>query len=429
MSSDGAPIGVGVLGFGTVGSGVYRMLQDNAEAISSKAGATFEVKQIAVRDLSKHREAPSNLVTDDPWQVVNRPDVQVVLELMGGLEPAAELVEAALKNGKNVVTANKELIAKHGSRLVQLARSRSLDLHYEAAVGGGIPIVQPLKHQLAGNDVLKMMGILNGTTNYILTKMAQGDADYDQALAEAQANGYAEADPKADVEAYDAVYKIAILASIAYGQQVPTTQVYREGITQIRKADIIIADQLGYTIKLIAVAEPMGDGRILARVHPALLSKRHPLANVNDVYNALWFNGDFVGDVLLAGRGAGANPTASAIIGDLIDVARNIKVNGPASAIPYGPKQQMAGMGELKCRYYLRLTAIDRTDGLAKIAHCFGTNGVSINQMQMSTNEAGIAEIVALTHPATELDVQRTARTLLQTRDAETLEALIRVEE
>ena len=395
---------VGILGFGTVGSGVYRMLADNQEAIARKVGSAVEVVKIGVRDVSKDRGVDPELVTADLRSIVDDDSIDVVLELMGGVETAGEMVERALECGKNVVTANKELMAKHGSRLVTLAKDRGLDLHYEAAVGGGIPLVQPLKHQLAGNEVLKMMGILNGTTNSILTAMQEEGAEFADALADAQAKGYAEADPTADVDGYDAAYKISILASIAFGKQVPIEKVHREGIRGVTKLDMRYAEALGYRIKLLGIVDAVGVDRVRVRVHPALLPKGHPLASVNGVYNALWLDGDFVGDVMFSGRGAGSAPTASAVVGDLIDVGRNLAAGGKGSAIPYGPGMATAPIDSLVTGYYLRLTVKDRPMVLGAIANTFGEHDVSLAAMEMKALEAGHGEIVFLTHPCRESD-------------------------
>ncbi|MFZ4509179.1 MAG: homoserine dehydrogenase [Fimbriimonas sp.] len=405
MSLSGKVIRVGMLGFGTVGTGAYRMLQDNQAAIARKAGLPFEVVKIAVRDASKPRNLPEAIFTTDVDSVVNDPTIDVVLELIGGVDPAERLVETALHNGKHVVTANKELMAKQGARLVHLAKAKGLDLHYEAAVGGGIPIVQPLKHQLAGNDVLKMMGILNGTTNYILTKMTEEGAEFEDVLREAQAKGYAEADPTNDVDGFDTVYKISILASIAFGKQVPVAEVYREGIRAITKTDIHYAEVLGYRIKLLGIVEPVGD-RVRVRVHPALIPTSHPLAAVNDVYNALWLRGDFVGDLMFSGRGAGSDPTASAVIGDLIDVGRNISVGGSGSAIPWDFGFETEPMDGVKVPYYLRLRVADRPKVLGHVAAELGECEVSLSAMEMRTLGPGEGEIVFLTHPCLERDFQ-----------------------
>jgi len=393
---------VGILGFGTVGSGVYRMLMDNQEAIVRKVGLSVEVVKIGVRSAGKARELPDEMFTTDLASIIDDPSIDVILELIGGVDTAGDAVQRALESGKNVVTANKELMAKHGSRLVTIAKERGLDLHYEAAVGGGIPLVQPLKHQLAGNDVLKMMGILNGTTNYILTAMQEEGADFGDVLADAQAKGYAEADPTADVDGFDASYKISILASIAFGKQVPIEDVYREGIRDVTMLDMKYAEILGYRIKLLGIVDAVGPDRVRVRVHPTLLPKSHPLASVNGVYNGLWLDGDFVGDVMFSGRGAGSAPTASAVVGDLIDVGRNIVAGGKGSAIPYGTGMLTEPMDSLETGYYLRLQVNDRPMVLGQIATTFGKHSVSLAAMEMKALDEGKGEIVFLTHPCRE---------------------------
>lgn len=426
--SNSDPIRVALLGFGTVGAGTYRMLQDNKQAITAKIGRPLEVVRVGVKDPTKPRSLPPEMFTTDLGAIVDDPNVDVVLELIGGIDPAADLVERALNNGKHVVTANKELIAKHGSRLVHLAKDLGLDLHFEAAVGGGIPIVQPLKHQLAGNDVLRIVGILNGTTNYILTKMADEGADFADVLKEAQAEGYAEADPTNDVEGIDACYKISILASIAFGKQVDASQVYREGITGIAPEDMKHADTLGYRIKLLGIVEAVADDRVLVRVHPTLVPKSHPLASVSGVYNAVWIQGDFVGDVLLSGRGAGASPTASAVMGDLIDVGRNIVIGGSGSAIPYGTDMRTAPIEELETSYYLRMRVQDRPKALGSISTIFGNCGVSFAAMEMRPIDDRSGEIVFLSHPCRESDVRRALEALGHLHFVEKLHSCIRVE-
>lgn len=428
-NSPSRTIRIGVLGFGTVGSGAFRMLQDNRDAISRKMGLGFEIARIGVKDATKARAVDKHYFTCDLRSIVDDPSIDVVLELIGGVEPAGDLVERALLNGKHVVTANKELIAKQGSRLVHLAKSRGLDLHFEAAVGGGIPLIQPLKHQLAGNEVLKMMGILNGTTNYILTKMQREGADFGDVLKEAQAKGYAEADPTNDVDGFDTSYKIAILASIAFGKQAPMEGVYREGIRNVTKLDIHYAGLLGYCIKLLGVVEPAGNDRIRVRVHPTLIPKSHPLASVDGVYNALWLHGDFVGDVMFSGRGAGSEPTASAVIGDFIDVGRNIFGQGSGSAIPYDTGMVTAEMNDLRTSYYLRIQVHDRPKVLGAIATVFGDHDVSLAAMEMKTLEAGRGEIVFLSHPCREESFRTALQTLQATGTVETICNWFRVED
>ena len=425
------PIRIGLLGFGTVGSGAYRMLQDNRDAITQKIGRPIEVAKIGIRDWEKPRVLAQDMFTTDLDSLVDDPTIDVVIELIGGIDPAARLVEAALMRGKSVVTANKELIAKHGSRLVHLAKEQGLDLHFEAAVGGGIPLVQPLKHQLAGNDVLKLMGILNGTTNYILTRMTQEGAPLEEVLEEAQKLGYAESDPTNDVDGYDAVYKLAILGSICFGKQVPVEGIHREGISGISALDIQFAKTLGYRIKLLGIVEPAADGAIRARVHPTLLPKAHPLANVNDVYNAVWVHGDFVGDVMLSGRGAGSDPTASAVIGDLIDVGRNIVSGGRGSAIPYDEGMETASMDGLETAYYVRMNVPDRPKVLGAIAGIFGIFDVSLAAMEMRVIDAeqSIGEIVFLTHKSREASFKAALEGLRASPEVLEICSWIRVEE
>ncbi|MEQ1823377.1 MAG: homoserine dehydrogenase [Fimbriimonadaceae bacterium] len=393
-------IRVGLLGFGTVGVGVFRMMRDNADSITRHIGFPATITRIGVHDLSKPREFAFAGLTDDLQSIVNDPEIDVIIEVIGGVSPARELIETALNNKKHVITANKELIAKHGAALMKKAAGHSLDLHFEAAVGGGIPLVQPLKHQLAGNDVLKMMGILNGTTNYILTQMAEKKQSLDVALKEAQELGYAEADPTSDVEGFDAQYKLAILSTIAFSQEIPVDEVYREGIMKITADDIHFARILGYRIKILGIVEAFPEG-ILARVHPVLLPRRFPLANVHDVYNAVQIRGDFVGDVILSGRGAGSAPTASSVIGDLIDVGRNIRLGGAGNVtMPESDGLPLLPIEKLETAYYLRMLVDDQPKVLGSIATRLGEYGVSLSAMEMRvvSEKDKIGEIVFLTH-------------------------------
>lgn len=421
-------IGIGLLGFGTVGVGAYRMLADNRDAIVRKIGREFEVVRIGIRDAAKPRIADASLLTTELEQVVDDPRVSIVVEVMGGLDPAGPLIERALRNGKHVVTANKELLAKHGASLINLAAQQGLDLHFEAAVGGGIPLIQPLRHQLSGNDVLKMMGILNGTTNFILTKMAEEGRELEDVLAEAQRLGYAEADPTSDVDGYDAQYKLAILASLAYAKEVPVEGVFREGIRGVSKRDMQFADVLGYRIKLVGVVEALPGDRILARVHPTLLKKDHPLARVDDVYNALWLRGDFVGDVMFTGRGAGAEATGSAIVGDIMDVCRNIHLGGAGNSVPLEGVAQLAPIAETKTRYFVRLVIQDRPKALGCIATVFGNCNVSLAAMEMRGLERGLGEIVFLTHECRESAIQLALKAMRNIHIVENVCSVLRVE-
>lgn len=423
------PIRVGFLGFGTVGTGAYRMLVDNGSSIARKIGVNVEVAKIGIRNSDKPREAPAHLFTTDLESIVDDPTIDVVIEVIGGLHPAGPLIERALANGKHVVTANKELIAKEGASLVRIAAQHQLDLHFEAAVGGGIPLIQPLKHQLAGNDVLKLMGIVNGTTNYILSKMTEDRASLESALAEAQALGYAESDPTADVDGFDAQYKLAILTGIAFGKETSVDDVYREGIRSLTADDIHFANVLGYRIKLLGIAELLSGG-ILARVHPTLLPKKHPLANVHDVYNAVWVKGDFVGDVIFSGRGAGSDPTGSAVVGDLIDVCRNIRLGGAGNVIVPESGASFLPISELVGRFYLRMTVDDRPRLLGKIATRLGEFDVSLSDMEMRVIDPvdSIGEIVFLTHACKEHDFRSAIHALESEGIVRRIATSIRVE-
>lgn len=429
-SGDLPVVRVGLLGFGVVGTGAYRMLNENREAISQRTGVRIEVVKAGVRNIHKKRDISVDFLTTDLDSIVNDPSIDVVLELMGGLEPAGRLIEQALRNGKHVVTANKELLSKQGARLAFLASQLGLDLHFEAAVGGGIPLIQPMKHQLAGNKVIKVMGILNGTTNYILTKMAVEGSEFGDALKEAQDKGYAEADPTSDIEGFDAQYKLAILSSIAFNKEVPPDGVYREGITNVSKKDMSFAKSLGYKVKLLGIVERLDNGSILARVHPTFVKIEHPLASVDGVYNAVWLQGDFVGDVMFSGRGAGARPTGSAVVGDLIDVCRNIRLGGSGNALPYDEKIETAPIDQLHSKYYLRMVIQDRPKALGCIATVFGNCNVSISAMEARPlGERNLIEIVFLIHPCYEHEFNRALKALKNIHIVENISSWFRLED
>lgn len=406
------------------------MLEDNRASIERKIGCPVEVAKIGIRDRQKPRNAPGELFTTDLESIVNDPTIQVVLEVIGGTDPAGRLIEGALRQGKHVVTANKELIAKQGIDLMRLAAQGGLDLHFEAAVGGGIPLIQPLKHQLAGNDVLKLMGIVNGTTNYILTRMSEERATLADALKTAQELGYAESDPTADVDGFDAQYKLAILAGIAFGQATPVECVYREGVGKVTDTDIHFANLLGYRIKLLGIAERLDSGAILARVHPTLLPKKHPLANVHDVYNAVWVKGDFVGDVIFSGRGAGSDPTGSAVVGDLIDVCRNIRLGGAGNLHMPETGGHFARIDDLETRFYVRMTVDDKPRVLGQIATRLGEFDVSLTDMEMRVKDASqsTGEIVFLTHLCCEASFRQATQALESESIVREIASTIRVE-
>lgn len=407
MVSQGSEIGVGFLGFGPVGHDAYRMLKENRDAIERKVGIPFAIHHIGGPGVKREvLQAEASTISDDYESVVDDPMVEVVIDLTGD-EASLPLIERALAHGKHVVTADKILIANHGARLVTLAREKGLDLHYEGAVGGGIPLIQPLKHQLAGNDVIGLVGILNSTTNYMLTAMHERKIDFETALGEAQRECFTEADPAEDIDGLDTRYKLAILASVAFHHHVPVEGIACEGIRNISLTDIRYAEKLGYVFRLLGIAEAAGEG-IYARVCPALVSRDHPLANVTGVYNALYINGDFVGDVMLSGRGTGPEPIASAVIGDLVDIGRNLVAAGSGSAIPYDQNSlHILPYGETRAAYYLRLIVQDRPRVLGMLALAFGDAGVGLAEMEMTTLDKGQGEIVFLTHECRREDLDR----------------------
>lgn len=422
---------VGVLGFGTVGQGTVKTLLENKEEIKLKTGTEIEVIKIAVKHINKERNLslPRHLFTDDPYEVVNDPLIDIVVELIGGIEPARSLILKAIENGKNVVTANKEVIARFGRELLPLAGEKKVDLYFEGAVGGGIPIVRPLKICLAGNKIYSVVGIVNATTNYILTKMTEEGWTYEEALKDAQSKGYAEADPSYDVEGLDAAYKISILASIAFNSRVDVEGIYREGISQIAPIDITYADELGYVIKLLAIAKE-DNGMLSIRVHPALIPRHHPLASVRGVNNAILVHGSSVGRVMFFGEGAGSLPTGSAVVGDIIDIARNINFNctGRISCTCFTEKEQK-DIGEIVSKYYLRMKVVDKPGVLAAIATCFGEEEVSIASVVQKRQVNSSAEIVWITHPSQERALRRALSKIEQLPVVEEISLVLRVEE
>ena len=391
-------IKVALLGAGTVGGGVYKLVERRAAEMPDKVGAELKITKVLVKNLQKKREGiPSEVLTDDWEGIIHDPEISIVIELMGGVEPARTYILQALEAGKNVVTANKDLLAEHGQELMEAAERNHRDLCFEAAVGGGIPIIRPLKECLAGNEITEVMGIVNGTTNYILTKMTQEGWDFDDALKEAQRLGFAEADPTADVEGLDAGRKMAILASIAFHSRVTFKDVDVKGITKITAKDIQYAKEFGYTLKLLGVARNEG-GKMEVGVSPMMIPSTHPLANVNDSFNAVFVHGDAVDDAMFQGRGAGEFPTASAVVGDLISVARDMQYDccGRIGCSCY-KNLSMKPAGEARHKYFLRLIVEDRTGILAGVAGVLGNNGVSINQVIQKPAVNGVAELVVIT--------------------------------
>jgi len=417
---------VGVIGLGTVGSALVRLLDDLGDDIEQRAGFRLEVTRAAVRDAARERNLPFP-ITDDPLEVVADPEVDVVCELIGGIEPARTIVLDALERGKPVVTANKELLASMGRDLFDMAESRGVDLAFEAAVGGGIPLGRVLKEQLAGERVRRIVGIVNGTTNLILTRMAEEGVSFEEALAEAQELGYAEADPAADVEGHDAAAKCAILASIAFNARVVASDVFREGISRVTPVDIRTAAGLGFVIKPVAIAE-LEDEDVAVRVHPAMLPADHPLAAVRDAYNAVFVEGERTGQLMLYGRGAGGEPTATAVAGDLIRVARNLVLGGRSIGCTCYLERRIRPMENMEAAYYALLDVEDRPGVLAQVAGVFGTNGVSIRSVwQEGTGQD--AQLVLITHRAREGSLRDTVRGLEALEPVRSVTSVLRVEQ
>ena len=403
---------VGILGCGNVGGALVRLIHDNADVLQARAGVRIEVVKVVVRDLGRDRglPLPSDAFTTDAAAVVHDADIDVVVEVMGGIEPARSLIADALAAGKPVITANKELIATHGREVFEAAQRAGVDILFEASVGGGIPLIRPLRESLAGDRIRRITGIVNGTTNFILTKMTDEGASFADALAEAQALGFAEADPTADVEGFDAAAKVAIIASIAFGAEVVASDVYREGITSLTAADIASAADLGYVVKLLAVAEESA-GEVAVRVHPAMVPVRHPLAAVRDSFNAVFIEGEAVGELMLYGRGAGGGPTASAVLGDLVDAAKNVVEGRKGATIGALVAKPIRAVDDIESMYYLELEVADEPGVLAAIATKFGEHCVSIRSMQQR-DVGEEARLIFVTHTAKESDLRATVAAL-----------------
>ena len=403
---------VGLLGCGNVGAALVQLVAERGGQIKQRTGIDLRIAKVAVRSASKERDVAvdPSVLTTDARAVVDDPDVDLVVEVIGGIEPARTLILAALQAGKPVVTANKELLANVGAELYAAAESAGVDLLFEAAVAGGIPLMRPLRESLVGEDVSRVMGIVNGTTNYILTKMAEEGWTYAAALAEAQSLGYAERDPTADVEGFDAGAKAAIIATIAFGAGVVAGDVYHEGISNITDTDIAFAARLGYVIKLLAIAERFDDGSVAVRVHPAMVPNEHPLAAVRDSFNAVFVEGRAVGDLMFYGRGAGGFPTASAVLGDVIDGAVNL-AKGASASIGSFEAATIRPVDELRSAFYVNLEVSDRPGVLATVAGAFGDHGVSIRSMEQESIEDaadGAARLTFITHSAREADLRAT---------------------
>ena len=418
---------IGVLGCGNVGAPLVDLIATQGPDIEARTGLRLEVTRVAVRDLTKPRaiSLPTDRLTDDAGSIVDDPDIDVVVELIGGIEPARDLILSALKAGKPVITGNKELLAKAGAELFHAAESAGVDLLFEAAVAGGIPIIRPLRESLVGERIHRVMGIVNGTTNYILTRMTEAGVSYADALAEAQALGYAEADPTADVEGYDAGAKAAIIASIAFGVDVTADDVHHEGISAIAEIDIAFAQRTGYVIKLLAVAEQGDGGEVSVRVHPALVPVAHPLASVRESFNAVFVEGAAVGDLMFYGRGAGGSPTASAILGDLVDASVNRHRGSHASVGQLGVAR-FRPIEDVASAYYLNIEVLDRSGVLAQVAGVFGEHNVSIRSMEQE-GLGDEARLIFITHTAREADVRATLQALAELEAVDRIGSVLRV--
>ncbi len=419
---------IGVLGCGNVGSAFVPLVAARAKEIEARTGVHLEVTKVAVRNLSRHRDLDIGgaELTNDPVAIVEDPDIDLVVEVIGGIEPARELISTALGRGKPVVTANKELLANVGVELFTLADECGVDLLFEAAVAGGIPIVRALRESLRGEPITRVMGIVNGTTNYILTKMTDHGATYGDALAEAQRLGYAERDPTADVEGYDAGAKAAIMASIASGSKVVAGHVYHEGISNVTSADIEVARRLGYVVKLLAIIDLEGDGGAVGvRVHPAMVPAAHPLASVRDSFNAVFVEGGAAGSLMFYGRGAGGQPTASAVLGDVIDAALNL-TRGTHSSLGTFAKAQIRPIDSTMSEYLLGLEVADEPGVLHAVTGVLADHGVSIR----AAEQEGLgpdARLVFITHRAQESAVQAIVQQLRELPSVRSVGSLLRV--
>jgi homoserine dehydrogenase len=424
------PLRVAQLGCGVVGSEVVRLILTQADDLAARIGAPVELVGIGVLDLAADRgpRVPKDLLTDDLTGLVTNPEVDVVVETIGGIEPARTLLLTAMRRGASVVTANKALLAEYGAELYEAADNAGVDLYFEASVAGAIPLLRPLRESLAGDNVTKVLGIVNGTTNYILTKMDETGASFGEALAEAQSLGYAEADPTADVEGYDAAAKAAILAGLAFHTRVTLADVHREGITSVRPEDVATAKAMGHVVKLLAICERTADGRgVSVRVHPAMVPLHHPLAGVREAYNAVFVESESAGQLMFYGRGAGGAPTASAVLGDVVAVGRNRLSGGRGPRESAYADLQVRPLGEAITRYHIGIDVADRTGVLATVAQTFAIHDVSIETLRQDMR-GDEAVLVVVTHKAREAALQGVVEDLRALDVVRAVDAVMRVE-
>lgn len=420
---------IALLGLGNVGKGVWNILQKNGEEIAQRSGYDIEVAKILVRDVNKERgvNVPKEILTNDFDEIIKDDSIEIVVEVMGGIEPAMEYILKSVRKKKNVVTANKMLIATHGKEIFAEVEEQGVSINFEASVAGGIPVINGINENLAANKIEEIKGIINGTTNYILTKMTLDGMDFGDALKEAQEKGYAEADPTSDVEGFDAAYKLAILAALAFETEVDINDVYKEGITKISALDIQFAKEMGYVVKLLAIAKEV-DGKLELRVHPTMIPAIHPLANVNDAFNAVFIKGNAVGELMLYGRGAGELPTGSAVVGDIISVLRSERDGSNISLSHYTDKK-VAPMDDVESEYYIRMTLNDMPGVLGRIATKLGENNVSIYSFIQKPVKGEFATVVFVTHKNLEGNVKKALKEILEMDDINKVENVIRIEE
>jgi homoserine dehydrogenase len=437
VSSDEKPVGVAVLGLGHVGSEVVRIIEESADDLAARIGAPLVLRGIGVRRVAADRGVPVDLLTDNIDELVSREDVDIVVEVMGPVEPSRKAILSALEHGKSVVTANKALLSVSTGELAQAAENAHVDLYFEAAVAGAIPVIRPLTQSLAGDTVQRVAGIVNGTTNYILSEMDSTGADYERALADASALGYAEADPTADVEGFDAAAKAAILASIAFHTRVTADDVYREGITKVTPDDFVSARALGCTIKLLSICERIttddGQQRVSARVYPALVPLAHPLATVNGAFNAVVVEAEAAGRLMFYGQGAGGAPTASAVTGDLVMAARNRVLGSRGQKESKYAQLSVAPMGLISTRYYVSMNVADKPGVLASVATEFAKREVSIAEVRQEgvVGEGGRrigARVVVVTHTATDAALSETVAALADLDVVQSVASVLRLE-
>ncbi len=421
---------IALLGLGNIGQGVWRILNTNRNEITMNCGYEIEVARVLVRDRNKIRgvQIPKEILTTDINDIFNDSGIKIVVELMGGTEPAREYMLGAMRRKKHVVTANKLVLATRGEELFKAADEEGVLFYYEASVGGGIPIIREINESLTANRIEKLVGIINGTTNYILTKMTHEGMDFNEALKEAQQKGYAEADPSSDVEGYDAVYKLAIMSSLSFGTKIDLSSIYREGIGNIKTVDIDYAKRFGYVIKLLAIGKET-DNELELRVHPAMVPKTHPIANVNDSFNAIFVKGNAVGDLMLYGRGAGDLPTGSAVVGDIISILRNnVDLSNLSSQKNGTVTKKVRNASESSSEYYIRLDVKDRPGVLGEIAAVFGKHDVSIFSVSQDVKNKHNVSLVFITHEAFEGNVAESIKEIGTLDRVNNLENIIRIE-